>query len=103
MIKSHRIEKLIEEEVVDDIICNKCGKSCKGGYNFEGLLEIKIMGGYGSLLGDMETYEFSICETCLQSMFEKFLIPPEHKDFSPGGHHDLMDYGIEEDLEEPEL
>ncbi len=79
MIKSHLEIKEIEEEFIDDIICNNCGESCKDdqNMNYEGLIEADVNGGYASLLGDLVHYKFSICEKCLEKMFKGFKIQPD--------------------------
>lgn len=80
IIKKIKVEKVVEEEVVEDILCNKCGRSCKNGYypeenpNYDGLIEVTVMGGYGAKLGDMTAYTFSICEDCLKEIFNSFKI-----------------------------
>lgn len=62
-----------EVEVIEDIICNKCGNSCYSGFSYEGLIEANIIGGYGSKsIGDMEHYCFSMCEDCLMELFKTF-------------------------------
>jgi hypothetical protein len=86
MKKTKLVRKLIKEEVVIDILCNNCGQTCDNkpgliGKSFEGLIEAKVRGGYGSLLGDETEYTFSICETCLKKLFQGFAIPPEIKDY----------------------
>jgi hypothetical protein len=78
------IEKRTKEvEVVTDVFCNKCGKSCKkrpGG--FYGLIDAVVTGGYGSNpLEDMTTYVFSLCEDCLHKIFQGFKIPVETHDW----------------------
>lgn len=77
-MKKVHIEKIeVNEEITDDIICNKCGSTCKTKCgNYEGLIETQVYGGYDALLGDMVRYTFSICEICLKDMFDKFKIPP---------------------------
>jgi len=73
-------KKVVKEvEVVDDIICNNCGKSLSGPEpgDFYGLVETMVRGGYSSDgLVDGEIYTFSLCETCLKKMFDAFKIPP---------------------------
>lgn len=73
-----------------EILCNMCGKSCAmdlmndGSYKEnEGLLLAKVTGGYPSTPGngdgaldDMDQYEFSLCEFCLDFLFSNFAIPP---------------------------
>jgi len=79
MINSHTEEEMVEKVVVDDIVCNKCGGTCKdeSDMNFEGLLEVTVCGGYASLLGDGKAHTFSICEYCLRDMFKTFKFPPK--------------------------
>jgi len=75
---THVETKTVEAVVTDDILCNYCGKSCHTGDNYEGVLEHRIQGGYGSQLGDMVSWIFSLCETCLGAeIFPKFKIPPQ--------------------------
>lgn len=79
MLNTHTEEKTVEEVVVDDIVCNQCGGTCKdeSDMNYEGLLEAVVNGGYAAHLGDRVTYTFSICEFCLEKMFKTFKFPPE--------------------------
>lgn len=69
--------------VTKDIICNKCGKSCRtdgggddaGHKEFDGLIEVCAHGGYWSkVIGDMNRYRFSLCETCLVEFAKTFKI-----------------------------
>lgn len=67
----------VEVEEIEDIICNRCGGSCKvAGMNFEGLIGIDFTGGYGSHLGDGNRYRFDVCETCLEEWFKSFKHDP---------------------------
>jgi len=69
----------IEIEIVDDILCDKCGESCKlrDSSEFGGLIEARVCGGYYSThLEDGEDFNFSICEKCLFEMFKDFKINP---------------------------
>jgi hypothetical protein len=77
---------LREVEVVDDILCNKCGESTRSClwegdinnlpiYEFEGLTEVEIVGGYGSKhIGDGNKLVFSLCEKCLMEFAKTFAI-----------------------------
>ncbi len=80
---TRKITRTITEEEVDDILCNKCGRSCKdlSGWGYEGLLEAYISGGYGSKIGDGVGCEFSLCETCLLELFEIFKFPPKFLEY----------------------
>lgn len=81
------IKKMTKEvEIVDDVICNKCGKSCKGEMgNFNGLIETKVIGAYDSMcLSDQDTYVFSLCEQCLVELFKTFKHHPQRTIFYGG-------------------
>lgn len=82
------IKKIIKEvEIVDDIFCNKCGRSLKTRldpdgtiFDIYGLSEISVSGGYCSThLCDCVIYTFSLCEECLVDLFLSFKIEPETK------------------------
>jgi hypothetical protein len=74
--------------VNQDIKCNLCGESCflgslwEGQFSFGGLLNAQVIGGYESTPGngagaldDMSRYGFSMCEFCLDWLFQQFKIP----------------------------
>lgn len=73
--------KTITKTVTKDVLCNKCGESCKlptSSLQFYGLIETKVSGGYDSIiLDDLHTYTFSLCEACLKELFETFKLPVE--------------------------
>lgn len=70
-----------EVEIIADIICNKCGKSCRGPIgNFNGLIEVQVDGAYDSTdLEDGAIYKFSLCEKCLKPILESFKHPAYQK------------------------
>jgi hypothetical protein len=92
MKQTKTIKKEIETEVTTDIICNLCGESCSLGpsfnderapYDYNGIIEHTVIGGYNSTPGngagaldDSMQYTFSLCEFCLDWLFEKCKIPP---------------------------
>src|SRR5258708_22599734 len=70
-------------------ICNWCGESCTLGPLYDdvvahgGLIDAVVQGGYDSTPGngngaldDMTAYSFSLCEFCLDYLFQQFRIPP---------------------------
>ena len=78
---THKV--MTETDFIDDILCNKCGRSCinDDAPSPEGLIEVNVRGGYGSkILGDGDDFTFSICETCLAQLFLEFKIPPSYQD-----------------------
>ena len=65
-----------EVEVVDDIICNGCGKSCETA--LEGLYEAAELitdWGYGSSKDD-ERSKAHLCEESFDGIVAEFVIPP---------------------------
>ena len=74
--------------------CNLCGLPCDiyGSIPEEirtpsGLIDAKVTGGYDSTPGngfgaldDCTQYQFSLCEWCLDWLFEQFIISPETKE-----------------------
>ena len=74
-MKTFRAE-LQEVNVVEGVICNKCGKSCKD--ETTGLLEyveLAVAWGYGSSK-DGTSHESHLCETCYGELIKTFVIPP---------------------------
>jgi len=68
MIKTKKIKKSVE--VVTDVICDSCGKSCKvyldqkkKSFNFE-FMTLDAHWGYGTGK-DMERYQAQVCEKCV--------------------------------------
>lgn len=77
------LKQLIDSDVIEDIICNKCGKSCRNHLNFEGLIEAVCSGGYGSIIiGDETSIKFSLCEPCLGELINSFKHSPSKRDDS---------------------
>lgn len=82
--------------------CNLCGLPCDiyGSIPEDirtpsGLIDAKVTGGYDSTPGngfgaldDCSQYKFSLCEWCLDWLFEQFIIPPEEKGVGAFSHLD---------------
>lgn len=67
-----------------DNLCNWCGLTCSFGEGWDkgGLIDTTVMGGYPSTPGngsgaldDTTKYKFSICEFCLNYLFDQFTVP----------------------------
>lgn len=70
-------------EVVEDMLCNKCGNSLRSKITeeFYGLTETFVSGGFDSThLKDMERLSFALCEGCLVEILETFKHPPTQHD-----------------------
>jgi hypothetical protein len=82
MIKSHKEEEVKEVDIIDSIVCNRCGKeviayngmcgTCT--HNFE------IQFGWGSKR-DTDIWKFDLCEKCLEDFVSTFKIPVEENIF----------------------
>lgn len=80
-----KVVKQVEQEEVEDIVCNKCGETCNvvpkeqlaGFPEYNGIIEYDIMGGYfGNAIADGDQYRFSVCEKCLVEFMKTFKIDP---------------------------
>ena len=78
------LEKITEsKEVIKDIVCNMCRKSCMesvGGADHKEFCGVSIdaTGGYSSpVLQDMTRYQFDLCEKCLMEIMNRLTVPAE--------------------------
>lgn len=76
-------QKLQTVSEIKDIICNKCGNSCRfGPLNYEGLIEVTFQSGfYSTIFGDCQEHSFSLCEPCLKELYETFKHSPLIDDY----------------------
>lgn len=74
-------------------LCNRCGLSCTLGTTADlgGIIRYTVTGGYESTPGngsgaldDLDGYTFSLCEFCLDWLFQTFVIPVDVCDYSDG-------------------
>jgi len=66
-----------EQEIVEDIICDCCGKSCKTDYGFE-YMTMLAKWGFGSNK-DMERWGAHICERCVDEKFSNINFTKENQ------------------------
>jgi len=81
-IKKEKITKTIE--IIDDVLCNKCGRSCKmqNVSDLYGLIETEVHTGFCSpKLGDCNIFIFSLCEFCLSELFDTFKLKVEKRSY----------------------
>lgn len=68
-----------EVVVIDDILCNQCGQSCRVPEAAEkrefDCLDANVNWGYHSSK-DLETHKWHLCETCYDALIATFAIPP---------------------------
>lgn len=72
--------KLVEKKIVTDVLCNKCGESCKyhldnDTFNINSAI-VTADFGYGSTKYDMEEFEVHLCEKCYAELEATFKIKP---------------------------
>lgn len=72
-----KYEKL-EENILNKVVCNKCGKELKveNGYLKEGCFSVDYMFGYFSTR-DGVRHSFDLCEKCYQQWIDSFAVPVE--------------------------
>jgi len=83
MLVTKRVEQTVTTDVVTDVLCNRCGKSCVTGQPFQGrvgnadgLIEVSVSGSYDSnVIGDLVSWTFSLCEVCLGEIVHGFKLP----------------------------
>ncbi|MDY2606616.1 MAG: hypothetical protein SOV90_01615 [Lachnospiraceae bacterium] len=71
----------IEENDLEIVKCNKCGRELKvsRGTIKEGVFSIDYVWGYFSEK-DGEVHSFDLCENCYDKMLKEFVIKPDIKD-----------------------
>jgi len=64
--------------IVDEITCNKCGRSCIGKHmNNQTGLSVEYHTNYDNdILPDVTSYYFDLCEQCLVDLISSFMIKP---------------------------
>jgi len=67
--------------VIESCRCNKCGQEMLTTMGNIYGAEISVEGGYESpVLEDCTTYEFDLCEYCLQQLFDSFMFDVKKTD-----------------------
>jgi hypothetical protein len=95
------VKRLVESSIVEEILCNKCGKSCLKRIGTDvaglpvcdqyGLIGASVSGGFLSSDGiqDGITYEFDVCEACVDELFKTFSIEPVKSGWPVEYDHDM--------------
>ena len=71
----------IEENVLEQVVCNKCGRQLKveNGYLKEGCFSVDHAFGY-FIKRDGLCHSFDLCEECYQEWIDSFEVPLEEKE-----------------------
>ena len=86
-----------ETTVVNDIICDSCGQSCKTDFGFE-YMELKAFWGYASK-NDMEKWSAQVCEKCVDEKLSFIKFKKEEISFQTYiGTNELYERRMEEGL-----
>jgi hypothetical protein len=69
----HKEKETQYVDIIKDIICNKCGNSCKATdcNNFV-YASLNVHWGYGSVEHDGEVHEAHLCEKCWENIVATF-------------------------------
>jgi hypothetical protein len=68
---SHK--ELVEQEVVDETICNCCGETI---IKYAGCLNAYIQWDYANDIFPEELHQYSLCEKCIENQFKTFKHAP---------------------------
>jgi len=80
MVKKHKEKRFVEQEVVDEIVCNRCGKPVHKSKNMCGntmFVDYVHFGGTQVVNEGMDTFigDFHLCEDCCKELNKQFKIP----------------------------
>ena len=64
--------KMVEQEILDGFICDKCGNEIKDDMELQETCSIRFVGGYASVFGDMNHVECDLCQNCLKDLIGDF-------------------------------
>lgn len=67
--KEHKTKKV---EVIKDILCNKCGNSCKKPHECMEFATLSVHWGYFSKSRDGEVHEAHLCQNCWEDITKEF-------------------------------
>jgi hypothetical protein len=75
MKKVKTVDKVVQEEQIEDITCDICLESCRDSLdmNFE-CLSISTKWGYGSNNKDGEKWEAHVCESCTEKYLKDLIL-----------------------------
>jgi len=74
MRRSKTITKTEEVKVIEEIVCNACGKQAKH-IDCTDIQPYQFDFGFGSM-HDGENWDFDLCDTCVEKIIGNFKIPP---------------------------
>ena len=66
-MKNYKVETITtEQKALISITCDKCGTEYDDLFDVQEFLNIKFVGGYSSVFGDMNMVECDLCQHCLK-------------------------------------
>jgi hypothetical protein len=79
----------ITTEQTTDVICDRCGESCKSVDGDVSAVPIDVLGHFGSRrFEDCHRYHLDLCENCAFELARSFKYPPEVRFVGPWGNGD---------------
>lgn len=75
IIKEDKMRKYRNEiiEIVDSVVCDRCGREDNSHMEIQEYLAVDFVGGYNSVFGDMEKYTGDFCQRCVKAMMGNYL------------------------------
>jgi len=65
-------KELVEQEVFDKFICDRCKKEISDDFDLQETYSIGFWGGYSSVFGDGDEIECDLCQQCLKDLIGDF-------------------------------
>ena len=91
MLVMKKVEQTNTVEVIEDVLCNLCGQSCKDQHypnNVFGPMEVSDTGSYGqNFPPDLENWEIDICQYCFAWIVAHCRLPPRRREYYIGLLH----------------
>jgi hypothetical protein len=82
MMKFKEIQQLMPVRAIEDVVCNRCGKSCVDKGCGREFAYLQVSWGCDSRK-DMEEHVSHLCEPCYDEIVATFAIPPTIEDLLP--------------------
>ena len=68
------ITEMAETQIIDKIFCDRCNKEIIDEMEMQEMYQIKFVGGYTSVFGDMTSVSCDLCQECLKELIGNFCI-----------------------------
>ena len=75
MLKTHIETTTEERQVVDALVCDRCGREAKPDdyVEYQEFVRVHFEGGYGSIFGDCVEHRCDLCQHCVKDVLGEYL------------------------------